>query len=424
MNTVDIINKKRLGCFLTKEEISYMVMGYVQGEIPDYQMSAFLMSICLKGMNDEEIFFLTDTMLHSGHILDTSFLGLHTVDKHSTGGVGDKTTLVVAPLVASTGVNVIKMSGRGLGFTGGTIDKLESIEGLRTYLTEEELKNQVESIHVCIASGGKDLVLADKKMYALRDVTGTVESIPLIASSIMSKKIAAGSKKIVMDVKVGNGALMKTKKEAEELSKIMIQIGKRYGVVVECVLSSMDFPLGYAIGNGLEVKESIEALQGKFAPDFYELVLTLASQMVALGLEIPLEEAREKVVLNLENGQAYQTFLKLVENQHGNIEKVDLSNTTYDVFSEEEGYITSIDALHLAKISSKLGAGRENLNDEIDYGVGLWLLKKTGDFVKKGEALLRVYYRQKKIEQEEILKSYKIEQEKREVSSILLGYVK
>ncbi len=186
----------------------------------------------------------------------------------------------------------------------------------------------------------------------------------------------------------------------------------------------MDFPLGYAIGNGLEVKESIEALRGKFAPDFYELVLTLASQMVALGLEIPLEEAREKVVLNLENGQAYQTFLKLVENQHGNIEKVDLSNTTYDVFSEEEGYITSIDALHLAKISSKLGAGRENLNDVIDYGVGLWLFKKPGDFVKKGEALLRVYYRQKKIEQEEILKSYKIEQEKKEVSSILLGYVK
>ena len=424
MNSVDIINKKRLGFSLTKEEISYMVMGYVQGEIPDYQMSAFLMSICLKGMNDEEIFFLTDTMLHSGHILDTSFLGVHTVDKHSTGGVGDKTTLVVAPLVASTGVNVIKMSGRGLGFTGGTIDKLESIEGLRTYLTEEELRKQVEAIHVCIASGGKDLVLADKKMYALRDVTGTVESIPLIASSIMSKKIAAGSKKIVMDVKVGNGALMKTKKEAEELSKIMIQIGKRYGVVVECVLSSMDFPLGYAIGNGLEVKESIEALRGKFAPDFYELVLTLASQMVALGLEIPLEEAREKVVLNLENGQAYQTFLKLVENQHGNIEKVDLSNTTYDVFSEEEGYITSIDALHLAKISSKLGAGRENLNDEIDYGVGLWLFKKPGDFVKKGEALLRVYYRQKKIEQEKILKSYKIEQEKKEVSSILLGYVK
>lgn len=423
MNVVTIINKKRQGLPLTKEEISYMVDGYVKEEIPDYQMSAFLMSICLKNMNEEEIFYLTDAMLHSGNLLDTSMFGIHTVDKHSTGGVGDKTTLVVAPLVASTGVDVIKMSGRGLGFTGGTIDKLESIHGFQTYLTEEEWMKQIEEIHVCIASGGKDLVLADKKMYALRDVTGTVESLPLIASSIMSKKIAAGSKKIVMDVKVGKGALMKTEKEAEELAKTMIQIGKRYSVIVKCVLSSMDSPLGYAIGNGLEVKESIDALQGKFAPDFYELVLSLASQMVALGLEISKEEAEEKVITNLKNGQAYEVFLKLVEKQHGNIEKVDIADTTYDVCSEEEGYITSIDALGLAQISSKLGSGRENLEDTIDYGVGLWLLKKPGDFVKKGEALLRVYYREKIVEKEEILKSFRIEKEQKKGTSILLKYI-
>ncbi len=423
MNVVTIINKKRQGLPLTKEEISYMVDGYVKEEIPDYQMSAFLMSICLKNMNEEEIFYLTDAMLHSGNLLDTSMFGIHTVDKHSTGGVGDKTTLVVAPLVASTGVDVIKMSGRGLGFTGGTIDKLESIHGFQTYLTEEEWMKQIEEIHVCIASGGKDLVLADKKMYALRDVTGTVESLPLIASSIMSKKIASGSKKIVMDVKVGKGALMKTEKEAEELAKTMIQIGKRYGVTVKCVLSSMDSPLGYAIGNGLEVKESIDALQGKFAPDFYELVLSLASQMVALGLEISKEEAEEKVITNLKNGQAYEVFLKLVEKQHGNIEKVDIADTTYDVCSEEEGYITSIDALGLAQISSKLGSGRENLEDTIDYGVGLWLLKKPGDFVKKGEALLRVYYREKIVEKEEILKSFRIEKEQKKGTSILLKYI-
>lgn len=423
MNVVTIINKKRQGLPLTKEEISYMVDGYVKEEIPDYQMSAFLMSICLKNMNEEEIFYLTDAMLHSGNLLDTSMFGIHTVDKHSTGGVGDKTTLVVAPLVASAGVDVIKMSGRGLGFTGGTIDKLESIHGFQTYLTEEEWMKQIEEIHVCIASGGKDLVLADKKMYALRDVTGTVESLPLIASSIMSKKIAAGSKKIVMDVKVGKGALMKTEKEAEELAKTMIQIGKRYGVTVKCVLSSMDSPLGYAIGNGLEVKESIDALQGKFAPDFYELVLSLASQMVALGLEISKEEAEEKVITNLKNGQAYEVFLKLVEKQHGNIEKVDIADTTYDVCSEEEGYITSIDALGLAQISSKLGSGRENLEDTIDYGVGLWLLKKPGDFVKKGEALLRVYYREKIVEKEEILKSFRIEKEQKKGTSILLKYI-
>ena len=423
MNTVSIINKKRMGLALTKDEISYMVMGSVNKEIPDYQMSAFLMSICLKGMNEEEIFHLTDTMLHSGNVLDTSIFGKHIVDKHSTGGVGDKTTLVVAPLVASTGVDVIKMSGRGLGFTGGTIDKLESIAGFQTYLTEEELMKQVEEIHVCIASGGKDLVLADKKIYALRDVTGTVESIPLIASSIMSKKIAAGSKKIVMDVKVGKGALMKTEKEAEELAKTMIQIGKRYGVQVKCVLSNMDSPLGYAIGNGLEVKESIEALQGKFAPDFYELVLSLSSQMVALGLEISKEEAEEKVIMNLKNGQAYEVFLKLIEKQHGNIEKVDIADTTYDVCSETEGYIASMDALGLAQISSKLGSGRENLEDTIDYGVGLWLLKKTGDYVKKGEALVRVYYREKMVEKEEILKNFIIERVQKENSSVILKYI-
>ncbi len=423
MDIVSIIDKKRKGLSLTKEDIDFMVMGYVRGEVADYQMSAFLMSICIQGMNREEIFYLTDSMLHSGEILDLSIFGQNTVDKHSTGGVGDKTTLVLAPLVASCGVNVMKMSGRGLGFTGGTIDKLESIVGFKTSLSEEEVYRQMQDIHVCIVGGNQDLVPADKKMYALRDVTATVESIPLIASSIMSKKLAAGSKKIVMDVKVGRGALMKTEEEARCLAKTMIAIGEKYGVKVVCVLSKMENPLGYAIGNGLEVKESIEALKGEYAPDFYELTLTLATEMVAMGLEISREEAKEKVMRNFESGKGYEYFLKLMQAQKGE-NKVHISKNYYEVQSEKEGYIHSIDALKLAVLSLQLGSGRKNLNTEIDHGVGLWLLKKPGDYVKKGDGLLRVYYANTDIAKEDVLESFVIHENKKEVSSILLDILK
>lgn len=423
MNIVSIIDKKRKGLSLTKEEIAFMVMGYVEGEVADYQMSAFLMSICIHGMNQEETFYLTDSMLHSGEILDLSLFGQNTVDKHSTGGVGDKTTLVLAPLVASCGVNVMKMSGRGLGFTGGTIDKLESIVGFQTSLSEEEVQQQMQEIHVCIVSGNKDLVPADKKMYALRDVTATVESIPLIASSIMSKKLAAGSKKIVMDVKVGNGALMKTEEEARCLAKTMIAIGKKYGVAVVCVLSKMDNPLGFSIGNGLEVKESIEALQGNCASDFYELLLVLATQMVAMGLEIPREEAEKKVLQNYANGRGYAFFLKLIQAQKGE-KKVHISKKTYEIKSEKEGYIHAIDALKLADLSLQLGSGRKNLNTEIDHGVGFWLLKKPGDYVQKGEPLIRVYYGKNDIVKEEVLDSFVIHEKKKESSSLILAILK
>lgn len=396
MNVVDIINKKRRNEVLEKEEIEYMINGYVKEDIPDYQMSSFLMAICLNGMNEEEIFSMTDMMINSGEKLDFSSLGEKIVDKHSTGGVGDKTTLILAPLVASCGVTVAKMSGRGLGFTGGTIDKLESIQGFKTNLSNEEFMDQVRDIRLAVISGNHNLVPADKKIYALRDVTGTVESIPLIASSIMSKKIAAGTKKIVIDVKVGNGALMKNIHDARCLAETMIAIGKRYQVEVVCVLSKMDEPLGFAIGNGLEVKETLEALNGNFSPDLYELVKTLGSHMVSLGLSIPLSEANEIMEESMKEKKGYDYFKTMVERQHGDLTQLSLSNQTLEVKSHVEGFIHHIDAYHLANISLHLGAGRESLNDTIDHGVGIWLNKKTGDFVSVGDTLLTIYFGKKK----------------------------
>jgi pyrimidine-nucleoside phosphorylase len=424
MNAIDIINKKRLGLTITFDEIAYMINNYVNGSIEDYQMSAFLMAVCINGMTDEEIFELTDIMINSGEVLDFSYLKDNLVDKHSTGGVGDKTTLVLAPLVASCGVDVVKMSGRGLGFTGGTIDKLESIKGFKTSLTKEEIKSQIEEIRTCIVSGNDKLVPADKKIYALRDVTGTVESIPLIASSIMSKKIAGGAKKIVIDVKVGKGALMKNKEDALKLAHTMIEIGKKYNVKVICVLSNMQSPLGYAIGNGIEVKESIDALNGIFAKDFYELIITLASSMVSLGLSITLEEAKKIVCSNIENKKGYNVFLKLVEKQHGNINMIDISDNTYEVKSVKEGYISKIDAYTLAGVSNQLGSGRKSIHDNIDYGVGLWLLKKPGDYVNKGDSLVRVYLGSKKINDEDILNSFTFTKEMPTIEPIILEIIK
>lgn len=423
MNAIDIINLKRTGKVLTKENIEYMIMGYVNGTIPDYQMSAFLMAICINGMNEEEILGMTDIMIKSGETLDFSYLGSNVVDKHSTGGVGDKTTLVLAPLVASTGVNVAKMSGRGLGFTGGTIDKLEAIENFRTNLTKEELMKQVEDIHVAVVSGNNNLVPADKKIYALRDVTGTVESIPLIAASIMSKKIAAGTKKIVIDVKVGNGALMKTKEDAIELANTMIAIGKQYGVKVVCVLSKMSEPLGYAIGNGLEVKETIDSLKGTYANDFLELISTLGSYMVSLGLEISLEDAKRIFKDAINENKGYCVFENMVNSQGGNINNIKISNKTIEVKSKTQGFIHSIDAYKLANLSLCLGAGRENLTDIIDHGVGIWLNKKTGDFVNVGDTLATIYIGNKTIDLNELLNSFEIKYELKEKESIILDVI-
>ena len=390
MNIIDIINKKRLGCILSDGEIGYVIDGYLSGEIKDYQVSSLLMAIVLKGMTDKEIINLTNHMLNSGERLDLSSLG-NVVDKHSTGGVGDKTTLILAPLVASCGVNVAKMSGRGLGHTGGTIDKLESIPGFNVTLTTEDFFKQVNEIGVSVVSQTNNLVPADKKLYALRDVTGTVESLPLIASSIMSKKIASGAKKLVIDIKVGNGALIKKLKDAEKLAKLMKTIGKNYDIEVICLITNMDIPLGNNIGNALEVMEAIEILRDGKKGNLYDICLELASYMVSLGLSINYKEAKNKVVDSLESGKAYNKFLEFIKRQGGDLELLSLSKNVYDIKSEKDGYINNIDALGLGKLSMFLGAGRENLDDKIDYGAGIILNKTIGDKVSKGEVLMRLY---------------------------------
>ena len=323
-NMLNIINKKRLGQILTKEEINYVVEKYVSGEIPDYQMSALLMAICINDMTDEETFNLTDAMINSGETLDLSGIQGSIVDKHSTGGVGDKTTLILAPIVASCGVKVCKMSGRGLGHTGGTIDKLESINGFNVNLSIEDAIKEVNKVGAVIVSQTGNLVPADKKIYALRDVSGTVESIPLIASSIMSKKIASGASSIVIDLKVGNGALIKNLEDAKHLSDLMIKIGKKYNRKVVCVLTNMDKPLGTSIGNALEVKEALEFLNGNRNKDLEEIIYKLASLMVSLGKNVSEEIALKEVKEKLNNKEALSKFYEIVKNQGGNID--DLKN--------------------------------------------------------------------------------------------------
>lgn len=343
MTILNIIDKKRLNQELTYEEIKYVVDHYLTGDIKDYQMSAFLMAIVINGMTERETIDLTDVMINSGETIDLSVISGHKVDKHSTGGVGDKTTLVLAPLVASCGVKVAKMSGRGLGNTGGTIDKLEAIKGFNVNLNSEAFVNQVNNIGVAITSQTGNLVPADKKIYALRDVTGTVSSIPLIASSIMSKKIAGGADKMVIDVKVGNGAFMKSIEEARSLANLMIKIGKEYNKDTVCVLSDMDKPLGETIGNGLEVIEAMQLLKGKGSLELKELVVTLGTIMVSLGKQVDFMQAREEVINNLNNGQAYQKFVEMVTSQGGDINQIDFSSKTYSITSNQEGYLNMIE---------------------------------------------------------------------------------
>ena len=391
MNIIDIINKKRTYQSLNDEEIKYMIDGYLNGEIKDYQMSALLMAILLNDMENEEIYSLTKYMADSGEKLDLSPLGDNVVDKHSTGGVGDKTTLIIAPLVASCGVKVAKMSGRGLGHTGGTIDKLESIPGFTVNLTEESFLKQVNDINVAITSQTENVAIADKKIYALRDVTGTVESIPLIASSIMSKKIALGAKKLVLDVKVGKGALLKNINAARRLSNLMIDIGKHNGIDVICVLTNMDIPLGNNVGNALEVKEAIEILNEHKQGHLRDLCVELASHMVALGLNITYEEAKEKVLNNLNNDEAYNKFLELIKYQHGDIDSLPEESNKYEIKSKTEGYLVDIDAYKLGILSMSLGAGRENKEDTIDYAAGIVVNKNINDYVNVDDVIMTLY---------------------------------
>ena len=390
MNIIDIINRKRLGKILKENEIKYVVDGYLKGEVADYQMSSLLMAIVLKGMTNHEIVTLTKVMLDSGEKLNLSNLGT-VVDKHSTGGVGDKTTLIIAPIVASCGVKVAKMSGKGLGHTGGTIDKLESIPGFKVNISTEDFMEQVQKIGMAVVSQTNNLVPADKKIYALRDVTGTVESIPLIASSIMSKKIASGANKLVIDVKVGAGALLKTKKDAKKLAKLMIEIGKANNIEVVCLLTNMNIPLGNNIGNALEVKEAIDVLTNKSRGNLTDICIELSSHMVSLGLGITYKEAKNMVIDNLYDGKAYEKFKEFVEHQNGCLTELPISQNTYEIKSQKEGYITNIDALSLGKLSMHLGAGRMNLNDALDYGAGIIVNKNIGDYVEKGDTLMTLY---------------------------------
>jgi pyrimidine-nucleoside phosphorylase len=395
MNIIDIINKKRKKQELTDEEIKYVIDNFLNGTIKDYQMSSLLMAILLNDMTNEEIYSLTKYMAASGEQLDLTSLGTNVVDKHSTGGVGDKTTLIIAPIVASCGVKVAKMSGRGLGHTGGTIDKLESIPGFTVNLTEKEFINEVNDIGLAITSQTENVALADKKIYALRDVTGTVESIPLIASSIMSKKIALGAKKLVLDVKVGSGALIKNIDDARRLSRLMIDIGKHSGIDVICILTNMSVPLGNNIGNALEVSEAIDILHNHKKGSLYELCVELSSYMVSLGLKISYEEAKEKVLNNIDNDEAYDKFLELVKTQHGNIDKLPQEKTKYEIKTMTEGYLVDIDAYKLGVLSMSLGAGRLTKEDKLDYSAGIIVNKNINDYVKKGDVIMTLYTKKK-----------------------------
>ncbi len=388
---LDIINKKANNYELTKEELETIFMGYLNDEVKDYQMSAFLMAVCINDMSDSEVFALTDIFIRSGDILDLNFIDGVKVDKHSTGGVGDKTTLIIAPLVASLGVPVIKMSGRGLGYTGGTIDKLESILGFRTALSLEEIKKQASDIGIVVTSQTKDLAPLDKKVYALRDVTATTNSIPLIASSIMSKKIAGGADKIVIDIKVGDGALVNTEEDAKRLESLLIKIGSYYQKEVRTVISNMDRPLGNSVGNRLEVLEAIDVLKGNGKGELLDLSLTLASKMVSMGKGISEEEALNLVKENLNNGKALNKFLEFVKYQGGEIEKLEIDSKVYNIKANKSGILKNIDALGVAKLSLSLGAGRTNKDDDIDYNAGVVIRKEIGDEINEGDILASLY---------------------------------
>ncbi|MGD9909611.1 MAG: pyrimidine-nucleoside phosphorylase [Candidatus Izemoplasmatales bacterium] len=395
MRMVDLIEKKRDSHIHTEEEIKFIIDGYVKGEIPDYQISAWLMAVFFQGMSDEEAFFLTKAMLYSGETIDLSgILGIK-VDKHSTGGVGDKTTLILGPLVASCGVKVAKLSGRGLGHTGGTLDKLESIDGCHIGLSENEFIDQVNKIGIAVAGQTGEIVPADKLLYALRDVTATVESIPLIASSIISKKLASGADVICLDVKIGDGAFMKTIEDAKELSRIMVSIGESFGKKVTAFITGMDQPLGFAVGNRLEVKEAIETLGGHGPSDLETLCIEIASYMIYYADKTStLEEAKSLAFEKLHNGEALAKFYEFIAAQGGHIDDLDTFievKEVYPYLAKKEGYIKEIKALNIGLTSMKLGGGRKTKEDTIDPMVGIVLNKKVADFVKKGDTLALIY---------------------------------
>lgn len=405
MHIVDIITKKRDGYELSKEEIQYLIKAYTKGEIPDYQMSAFLMATYFKQMTDQEATYLSLAMRDSGDSIDLGAIKGIKVDKHSTGGVGDKVTLILGPLLASLGAKVAKMSGRGLGHTGGTIDKLESIPGYKVELSVADFIKQVQEIGIAVVGQSGDVAPADKKIYGLRDVTATVDCIPLIASSIMSKKLASGADAICLDVKVGHGAFMKTEKEAVKLAELMVSIGKLSGKKVTAILTSMDEPLGHKIGNALEVYEAIETLQGRGPKDLVEVTIAISAQLL-VDAELADNETDARIMLEkaLNDQSAYHKFLELVEAQGGDLEAVKhpeklLAKNKVKILAPKSGYIMEIDALDIGKAAMRLGAGRETKEDEILLDVGIDLHKKIGDYVKKDDNLATLYVRDKGVEE-------------------------
>ncbi len=430
MNILDIIAKKRDKKELSKEEIKYFVDKYTNGEVTDYQASALVMAIYINGMNEIETTNLTLAMAESGETLDLSEFGI-VVDKHSTGGVGDKVTLVLIPIIASLGIPVAKMSGRGLGFTGGTIDKLEAIPGYNTNISISEFKKNVKEIGVSLMGQTLNLAPADKKLYALRDTISCTDSIPLIASSIMSKKIAAGANKIVLDVTCGSGAFMKNKEEAEGLSIVMNKIGKIVNKETVCIITNMEEPLGYAVGNTLEVIEAVNALKGIMPDDLKEVVYTLGAWMIKLsGKGNDIEKNKKKIDEQIQNGMAYNKFLELVKNQGGDISFIEntdkLENAKYvvSVEADKSGIVQSVSAEEIGILSRDLGAGRIRKEDKIDLTAGIVLNKKVGDYVDKGECLAKIYTNKKEIletAKERLQNIYKIEDKKINKLNTIIG---
>lgn len=418
MNIEEIIEKKRDGFELNRDEIHFFVKGYVDNKIPDYQASALLMAIYIRGMNKKEIGILTDEMRVSGEVWDLSSIPGFKLDKHSTGGVGDKVSLVLGPMVASCGGKLAKMSGRGLGHTGGTLDKLESIPNFDIYENYEEFKEQIDKIGMAIIGQDSKIDPADKKLYALRDVTGTVSSIPLIASSIMSKKLASGADCILLDVKYGSGAFMKTIEDAKKLAQTMVDIGKELNKDVRAEITDMDQPLGFAVGNNLEVKEVINTLKGNGPKDLIELCLSSGSIMLQQGKIFDNEEdARKALIENINNGKAFEKFKEFVKTQKGDVsyiehpEKFPVAKNIIEVYSNKSGFVNKINALAIGKGSMELGGGREKLDDIIDMSAGIVLNKKIGDEVKEGELLATLYTNKENYEKvkEDVLNAFLID---------------
>ena len=432
MRVVDIILKKRYGGTLTKEEIHEVIDGYVKGIVPDYQVSALLMAICFQGLNDEEKVNLTMEMLHSGEQVDLSSIDGTCVDKHSTGGVGDKTSLAIGPILAACGLKMAKMSGRGLGHTGGTLDKLESIPGCKINIGSEDFFKQVKEVGVAIIGQTKNITPADKKLYALRDVTGTVDSIGLIASSIMSKKLASGAHFILIDVKVGDGAFMKDEAQARELSKTMVKIGNSLGRKTVCVLTNMNEPLGNAVGNSLEVIEAIETLKGRGPKDFTNLVYDLCSKLLVMTkLAKDEASARKLVEEKVASGEALEKLRQMIAFQGGNKAVVDdyslfeKAKEVVPVLSERSGYIKFEEALQIGLGAMLLGAGRENKEDDVDHAVGVVMNKKVGDYVKVGEPLAYLHTNGKGTKEayDKVLNAFEIVDEVVEENKLILGVI-